>query len=403
MNSFCSRIYQGVMKIGMYCLPWKMPKTIEGEGASNQIPTFLEEIKAKKPLIVTDENLVQLHLLDGLMDVLNKKHIPYVIFDKVIPNPTDTNVIDGIKQYKSSGCDCIIAFGGGSPMDCAKAMAALLAKPSKTVAQIHGLFKVLKHVPNVIYVPTTSGTGSEMTMASVVTDVKTHHKAAINDIVLMPRYTILDPRLTVSMTPELTATTGMDALCHAVEAYTNHTYNTKIEDDMAKNAVRLIYENLHQAYLDGTDITARENMQKAAFCAGRAFTRGSVGYVHAIGHALGGMYDCPHGQSMSILLPHVMRRYGSAAHSRLSELCDVCGLRGADNSQAAKAEAFLTWMEELKVKLNIPTYLPILEEKDIDKLATCAYKEGNPLYPTPVTWSKQDFTDFLNMMKARKS
>ncbi|MEG2769831.1 MAG: iron-containing alcohol dehydrogenase, partial [Oscillospiraceae bacterium] len=138
---------------------------------------------------------------------------------------------------------------------------------------------------------------------------------------------------------------------------------------------------------------------KAAFCAGRAFTRGSVGYVHAVGHALGGMYNCPHGQSMSILLPHVMRRYGSAAYCKLAELCDVCGIQSADDSQASKAEAFLTWIEQLKAKMNIPVYLPILEEKDIEQLAAWAYKEGHLLYPTPTVWSKQDFIEFLHVMK----
>lgn len=156
-----------------------------------------------------------------------------------------------------------------------------IARPKKSVRQLQGLFRVLKRIPMIFTVPTTAGTGSETTIAAVVTDSKTHHKASINDISLMPKFAVLDPELTVGLPPKVTATTGMDALCHAVEAYTNNTYNTKLEKDLCRKAVRLIYDNLYKVYKDGTNLEARQNMQRAAFYAGRAFTRGSVGYVHA--------------------------------------------------------------------------------------------------------------------------
>lgn len=398
MKVFC-RVFQGVMKIGMYFLPWKMPETLEGPGSIKRLPAFIKEKGFHNVLIVTDQNLVKLHLLDSLFEELDKETIHYVLFDRIEPNPTDINIEEGVTLYKENHCDAMIAFGGGSPMDCAKGIGARIAKPHKTVAQLQGLFRVLKRIPIIFTVPTTAGTGSETTIAAVITDSKTHHKASINDISLMPKYAVLDPELTIGLPPHVTSTTGMDALCHAVEAYTNNTYNSKTEKDLSRKAVKLIYNNLYKVYLDGSDIQGRQNLQRAAFYAGRAFTRGSVGYVHAIGHTLGGLYGTPHGLAMSILLPLVMKQYGTAAHKRLAELCDVCGIQANGQSDADKANAFIAWMEDLKVKMNIPLY-PDIKEEDIDQIVEWAYKEGNPLYPTPVTWSRQEFKDFLLSMKS---
>ena len=289
---FC-RIYQGIMKIGMYFLPRKMPEVLEGAGCIRRLPAVIRQKGYKNVLIVTDAMLVKLHLLDALIEALDKEQVHYTLFDGVEPNPSDINIEAGVSLYKDNACDAMIAFGGGSPMDCAKAIGARIARPKKSVRQLQGLFRVLKRIPMIFTVPTTAGTGSETTIAAVVTDSKTHHKASINDISLMPKFAVLDPELTVGLPPKVTATTGMDALCHAVEAYTNNTYNTKLEKDLCRKAVRLIYDNLYKVYKDGTNLEARQNMQRAAFYAGRAFTRGSVGYVHAIGHTLGGLYRNP--------------------------------------------------------------------------------------------------------------
>lgn len=397
MKVYC-RIYQGVMKIGMYFLPWKMPETLEGADAIKRLPAWIKEKGFKNVLIVTDHNLVKLHLLDSLFEKLQEEELHYVLYDGIEPNPTDVNVEEGVALYLKHHCDAMIAFGGGSPMDCAKGIGARIAKPHKSVAQLQGLFKVLKRIPIIFTVPTTAGTGSETTIAAVITDSKTHHKASINDISLMPKYAVLDPKLTIGLPPQVSATTGMDALCHAVEAYTNNTYNSKVEKDLSRKAVKLIYDNLYKVYLDGSDLQGRQNLQRAAFYAGRAFTRGSVGYVHAIGHTLGGLYGTPHGLAMSILLPLVMKQYGSAAHKRLAELCDVCGIQAKGQSDADKANAFIAWMEDLKVKMNIPKY-PDIKEKDLDQIVEWAYKEGNPLYPTPVTWSKDEFRTFLQSLQ----
>ena len=232
----------------------------------------------------------------------------------------------------------------------------------------------------------------------MITEEKTHHKAAINDLCLMPKVVILDPKLTVALPPSVTAATGMDALCHAVEAYTNDKYNTEFERDLCRQAVKYIYDNLYTAYQNGENLTARQKMQQAAFYAGRAFTRGSVGYVHAIGHTLSGLYDVPHGLAMAMLLPQVMRAYGSAVHEKLAELCDVCGIEAEDAGTQSKAEAFLQWIDKMNEKMGIPKYPDMIQKKDISKIARWAEKEGNPLYPVPVVWKKSEFSRFVNQL-----
>ena len=390
------------MKLALHVLPWSIPQTLEGPGSIKQLPAFIKANGHKNVFIVTDQTLMNLHLLDDMIAAMDEIGLSYALFDKVTPNPTDVCVEEGVALYKKHQCDSIIAFGGGSPMDCAKGIAARIARPNKSIKQLQGVLRVLRPVPTIYAVPTTAGTGSETTVAAVITCVKDHHKASINDIFLMPKYAVLDPELTVGLPPHITSTTGMDALSHAVEAYTNSTYNTKLENDLAKKAVKLIYENLETAYQDGSNLEARQNMQLAAFYAGRSFSRGCVGYVHAIGHALGGLYNTPHGVAMSALLPLVMKKYGKAAHLRLAELYDASGMQGGAHTTEEKANAFIAWMEEMKVRMNIPMYPPTLELKDIDEIAERAYKEGNPLYPTPVTWSKDDFTAFLMELHQNK-
>ena len=403
MEQKLCRVFQAGMKVAMYALPWRMPETMEGPGAILRLPAFMKAKGAHNVLIITDKNLMQLHLLDGMLQLMDAEGVPYVLFYGVQPNPTDNNVEDGVQLYRVSGCDTIVAVGGGSPMDCAKAVAARIARPRKSLKKLQGVLRVLRRVPDIYAVPTTAGTGSETTIAAVITCEKDHHKASINDISIMPRYAVLDPDLTTGLPPYITATTGMDALCHAVEAYTNNTYNTKLEKELSRKAVKLIYENLYDAYMDGSKLVARQNMQTAAFFAGRAFSRGSVGYVHAIGHALGGLYGTPHGVAMSALLPLVMRQYGEAVYEKLAELCDVCGISVQEDTAAAKADAFLCWIEDMKVKMNIPMYPPTLEPQDIDKIAAWAHSEGNPLYPVPVVWTKHEFKQFLQKIFYEKN
>ena len=397
MGKMYCRIYQAVFKIGMYFIPWGMPETLEGAGAVKQLPRLIKEKGFNKVLVVTDKVLMDLGLPKGMLEAMDAAGIEYVVYDGVQPNPTDRNVNEGLKLFRENGCQAMVAFGGGSPMDCCKGIGAMAVKKGKTVEQLQGLFKVLHRIPTIFAVPTTAGTGSETTVAAVITNEKTHHKASMNDTSLMPKYAVLDPELTVGLPPKVTSTTGMDALCHAVECYTNNTYNSKLEKKLAEDAVKLIYDNLYTAYCDGSNLEARQNMQKAAFYAGRAFTRGCVGYVHAIGHTLGGLYGTPHGLAMSVILPHVMRQFGSAAHERLARLAEVCGMTGANDAE--KAEKFISWIEEMKAKMDISAGLDVIKDEDVPQIIAWAMKEANPLYPVPVVWDKAGFEKCISTIR----
>lgn len=391
------RTFQAVLKVGNYFLPYRIPEKLEGPGCIKELPKLIRSKGIKHVLLVTDDGLIKIGLLQKLTQAMDEAGLAYTVFSDVLPNPTDENVEEGYKVFCRDGCDAIVAFGGGSPMDAAKAIAAKNAHPKKTVAQMQGLLKVHKRIIPFFAVPTTSGTGSEATVAAVITETATHHKASINDTVLMPRYAVLDPELTMDLPPFITATTGLDALCHAVESYTNGTYCTKLENDYARKAVRLIYDNLYAAYQDGSSMEARQAMQQAAFYAGRSFTRGCVGYVHAVGHTLSGLYGTPHGLAMGVILPHVMRQFGPAVYDRLAELADVCGIGSGSNKQ--KAEEFISWIEEMKKKMDIPTGFPDIKEGDIPQMIKWADKEANPLYPVPVIWEKEDFEKLISTLR----
>ena len=260
-----------------------------------------------------------------------------------------------------------------------------------------GTLKVRARLVPLFAVPTTAGTGSETTIAAVITDATTHHKASINDPALMPTLAVLDPELTMGLPPAVTAATGMDALCHAVESYTNATYCTALEDDYARQAVRLIFDNLPQAFTHGDDLVARQNLQKAAFLAGRAFTRGCVGYVHAVGHTLGGLYGVPHGEAMAVILPKVLRQYGPAVYPRLAELADVCGIKA--NTTAERALTFIARIEHLNEQLGMPERFSCIRDEDVPQMITWADAEANPLYPVPVVWCRSDFERLIAQLR----
>ncbi|MBR5491211.1 MAG: iron-containing alcohol dehydrogenase [Oscillospiraceae bacterium] len=398
MSKLWCRTFQAVMKLGHYFMGYHMPDYVEGPGSIAKLANMVKEKGLDNVLVVTDKTLLGLGLLDTMLDSMDKLGIAYTIFNDIEVNPTSDDVEAGLKAYKENGCKAIIAFGGGAPMDCAKAIGARVVRPRKSVAKLQGILKVMKKIPPFFAVPTTSGTGSETTVAAVITDSATHHKASINDPHLIPDYAILDPELTRGLPPFVTATTGMDALCHAVESYTNWTYCTKLEKKLSKDAVKLIYDNLLAAYRNGNDMEARQNMQRASFFAGRSFTRGCVGYVHAVGHTLGGLYGVPHGLAMSTILPHVMRQYGSAAHKRLAELAEVCGIEGKTSEE--KALKFIEWIEQLKRAMDLPIGIEGIKEQDIPQIIAWAKAEANPLYPTPGVWGDEDFKRLIRTISA---
>lgn len=391
------RVLQAGMKIGNYFLPFRIPERLTGAGCVKQLPDLILKKGISRVLLVTDNGLMKIGLPNGLIRAMEEAGLQYTLFSDIQQNPTNENVEAGLAKYKEGNCQAIVAFGGGSPMDCAKGIACRLAHPHHSIAQLQGLITIHKRIVPIFAIPTTSGTGSETTVAAVLTVAKTHHKASINDPVIMPHYAVLDPELTVGLPPFITATTGMDALCHAVESYTNMTYCTKLEKDFSKKAVRLIYDNLYRAYRDGSDLEARQNMQMAAFYAGRSFTRGCVGNIHGIGHTLGGLYGVPHGLAMSVIQPYALRQYGPAVDHRLADLADACGMEGANDHE--KAERFIAWIEEMNRKMEIPKGFDVIRDEDIEQIITWADKEVNPLYPVPVIFSREDFRQLIESIR----
>ena len=391
------RTFQSVLKIGNYFMGYRMPQYLEGPGKIRELGAFLKEKGINDVLVVTGSGMVRRGQVQPMLDGFRDNSIRYTLQTYDTTDPTSDDVEAGYKAYKENGCKSIVAIGGGSRIDCAKGIAAKTVHPRKTVAQLQGLLKVHWPIPPFVAIPTTAGAGSETTVAAVVTDSATHRKAAINDPFLIPKYAVLDPELTVGLPPHTTATTGMDALAHAVEAYTNKTYNTKLENRLAKEAVKLIHDNILEAVRNGSNLEARQDMQRGAFYAGRAFTRGCVGYVHAIGHTLGSLYGVAHGLAMAVLLPHVMREFGTSAHKRLAELADECGMVGAN--EAEKANAFIRWIEETNAEIGLPDHFDVVQDKDIGQMITWAKKEANPLYPVPVVWGRKDFRRLIESIR----
>ncbi len=397
-EAYC-RAYQGIMRAAVNVLDWSEPKLIKGAGAVKELPKTVKQLGYKNVLVVTDKGLMGLHLLDSLFEELKNNEIAYVVYDGVQPNPTIDNIEEARALYLGNGCEAIIAFGGGSPMDCAKACGARIARPDKQIPQLRGQLKVLKKIPMLFAVPTTAGTGSETTIAAVVSNPKTHEKNAINDPRLRPKYAVLDPELTVGLPPHITSTTGMDALTHAVEAYIGQS-NTPDTEEKAKMATKMIFENLEVAYKDGKNIEARENMLLASYYAGVAFTRAYVGYVHAIAHNLGGMYGIPHGLANAVILPYVLDYFGESAHKRLAELAEVAGLDCAGKSDKEKAEMFIAEIRRMNKDMNIPDKFDQIKEADISTIADRALKEGNPLYPVPKIMDKEDCVKIIRQLMA---
>lgn len=391
------RIFQFFLTSAMYLMPWRQPELLTGPGSIKSLPSFIRKKGLTRVLIVTDPVLHRIGLLNSLFTACEESGLAYTLFDGVEPNPSIENIEEARRLYVENKCEGIVAFGGGSSMDCAKAAGARVVKPQQSVSQMGGTLRVLKRLPPVFAVPTTAGTGSETTIAAVVTDRSTHHKYAVQDLVLIPHYAVLDPELTVGLPPHITSTTGMDALTHAVEAYTN-ILAPKSTDILAEKAVKLIFDNLEKAYEDGTDLTARYNMQLAAFYGGAAFTRACVGYVHGVAHTLGGLYGTPHGLANAVILPYVMEAFGPAVYYKLARLAEIVGIQGKDDEE--KAKAFIREIRRMNTDMHIQDKFDFIEDKDIPQMIKWAMKEANPIYPVPVLWHEPEFQALISRIRA---
>jgi alcohol dehydrogenase len=398
MYKLYCRIYQVVFKLVSYFLPWRKPQLLDGENSLNKLPKLIKSKGIENVLVVTDKGIASLGLMDKMLSGFYDESITYIVYDKTVPNPTIDNIEEALQIYIVNKCKGIVAFGGGSSMDCAKGVGARVARPNKSIPQMKGVLKVHKKLPPLFAIPTTAGTGSETTIAAVVTNTMTHEKYAINDTALIPQYAVLDPLLTVKLPPHITGATGIDALTHAVEAYIGRS-NTEETKKESREAVKLIFENVYEAYSNGTNVAARANMQKASFLAGLAFTRAYVGYVHAIAHTLGGFYSLPHGLANAIILPYVLEYYGKTAHKPLAELADLVGVCESRDTDEQKAVKFIDAIKKLNESMNIPKKVKGILDSDISMMAKRALSEGNPLYPVPKIMSKEDMLNMYQIIK----
>ena len=377
--AYC-RAFQLVFRLALPLLPYREPKQLNG---LDSIPPLLQEHSVTAVLLVTDHSVRSLGLTAPLERALASRDIDCAVYDGTVPNPTIQNVEEARQLYCEVGAQAIIAVGGGSVMDCAKGVGARIARPGKPIRKMKGLLRVLLPTPLTIAVPTTAGTGSEATLAAVITDPEAKHKYPINDFALIPNYAVLDPAITLDLPPFVTATTGMDALTHAVEAYIGGS-TTPLTRQMAEEAAHLIVQYLPVAYRDGSNLQARQAMLRAAYCAGVAFTRSYVGYVHGVAHSLGGQYGIPHGLANAVILPYFLEEYGPACWEKLSMLARAAGLSGEHDSPEQGARAFIDWIRQANRSMGIPETIPEIRSQDIPTMAHHADQECNPLYPVPV-------------------
>lgn len=371
-------------------------KIICGKNALHKLPVKMTDRKVTKPLIVTDKNLVALGIAERVFAPLKEADIPYVVYDQVPPDSSLTVVNEVAELYRTQGCDGWIALGGGSAIDTAKGAAAAVSVGEKDFTGLQGSEILQDDLDTLIAIPTTAGTGSEVTLVAVVADTQNHAKLSYTSYRLVPHLAFLDPQFTASLPPKLTATTGIDALTHAIEAFTSIQKNP-ISDALALQAIRLISENLAHSCAEPNDLDARTNLALGSLLAGASFSNAMVGIVHAIGHSLGGLCHIPHGQAMMLLLPHCVHfnrshgyhkgLYGQLLPSLRPDL-DTARLSSEEKDALFETELF-TMNDFYHREYGVPTQLRELRvtKDQLPQVAKQARYDGAALY------NKQEITE----------
>ena len=388
------RLVQAGFRLAMPVLPYRRPGQLD---SVEKVPALLAERQVKNVLLVTDGGLRRCGVTKKLEEALKAAAIRCTVYDGTCANPTVEHVEDARILYRSQGCQAIIAFGGGSAMDGAKALGARIVRPEKKLGQLKGLLRVRKKLPPLIAIPTTAGTGSEVTPVAVITDRESFHKYTVLDFALIPSYAVLDPEVTVSLPPMVTATTGMDALTHAVEAYIGRS-TTRRTRALALEATKLIFENLERVWANGEDREGRRYLLRAAYLAGEAFSKSYVGYIHAVAHSLGGQYDTPHGLANAVIMPYVLEDYGAAIHKKLHDLAVAAGIARAEEPHRAAAEKLIAAIRAMNRRMGIPETLPGIRREDIPAMARHAEQEANPLYPVPVLKTQRELERYYEQI-----
>lgn len=393
------KLYRAIvnsLKLATKLIPMPKPILFNGPGSSLQLCEAISLIGIRRLLIVTDEILVKLGILDEMKKQLNEYGIELFIYDGVLPDPTNAQVETGLVLYKQHNCDGILAVGGGSPIDCAKVIAARVTN-KKSIKKLTGLFRVFKATAPLFAIPTTAGTGSEVTIAAVISDTETHQKSLIIDPKLVPMMAAVDGSLMTGLPAYVTAATGMDALTHAIEAYVSQNAAPDT-DGYAVAATQLIMENLELVMEQGSNLDARHKMAMASHYAGLAFTKAGVGYVHAIAHNFGAKYSIPHGLANAIVLPYILDYSKHISQSRIAKLARVSGLDTEGLNDIEQAEKFISHVRSLLKKFDIPEKPEQLQKEDIPEIARLALKEAHYNYAVPVYMDQQQCEVLLTKM-----
>lgn len=372
------------------------PRMIKGEHALLDLVDVLKEKHLTHYMIVTTPGFIKRGTLQSFFEALTQNDIQYSIFHDVKPDPEISDVEKLKEMFIKDGCQALIAIGGGSVIDCSKAALACVPMKNLDVKTILHTGRVSKQLPLLIAVPTTAGTGSEVTAGAVITDPIKKRKYALSHLFLIPKYAVLDASLLTSLPAKMTAYSGMDALTHAIEAYIN-CFNNRKTNEYALCAIKSIFQYLVPSFEDGLNMQYRLELLEASYNAGVAISNNYVGYVHAIAHGIGGMYHLQHGMINAIILPIVLEEYGGAVVGKLAKIADVVGITAATDQD--KSKQFIQKLKDLNQIFSIPTSIPEIQEEDIHYLATGAEKEGNPTYPTPVTWNVAQFEKVIRKIK----
>ncbi|NEO52659.1 MAG: iron-containing alcohol dehydrogenase [Okeania sp. SIO3B5] len=382
------------------------PELFTGEQASLTLAEKISQAEYKKLLIMTTSGIKRRGQLDSVIEQLKNDGVSVFVFDDINPDPTFADVSKALEHGLSNQFDAVLAVGGGSVVDAAKVV-AMAATNGNSPEKLVGIMKG-KQKPLPFYaIPTTSGTGSEVTIASVVSEKESHRKRFVIDPNLVPKAAALDPVLLATMPPAITAMTGMDALTHAVEAYLSRNASRKT-DRYALEAIKRIFESLPVAFEDGKNFQAREAMALASHQAGIAFTNASLGYVHAISHQLGGIYGVSHGLGNAILLPKVLKASLPNITNQLAELAKELNIGMSDMTNEERAAAFIDSIEKLNARLNIPSVVHELQKEDISRIAGTAYEEAISSYAVPKFMSTKDIEAILcqcldNLLNSNKT
>ena len=380
------RAFQTVFKLAIPILPYRNPAILK---SCSDVPELLLKEKLNNVMILTDEFIYSSGLYKELTNPLEKAKIAYTIYSKITPNPTISTIEDAVRVYKDKKCKCLIGFGGGSSIDTAKAVGARIARPKKTIQKMEGILKIIFPTPFTIAIPTTAGTGSEVTVTTVITDDKTEHKFPVSDFPLIPNACVHDGELLKTLPKSLTATTGMDALTHAIESYIGRSTVKSTKED-ALRSIKLIGKSLKKSYDDGSDILARRDMLEASFRAGRAFSKSYVGYCHAVAHSLGGKYHIPHGLANAVLLPYTLESYGKSIYKKAKDIAIAMGIADIKTPKDKACALLIEKIKLLNSEMGIPSKLSGIKKEDIKELAAYADKEANPLYPVPKLMDKKE-------------